>query len=1228
MKTSFSLLCIALTLVVVSVASAQFGQQFGNAPQFGGAIGQSAFRNTSTNLFQGTTGSRVGRLWFETSLADDGLGFNGSYLSLGGKTRIGEDRLDGRYLFEAQIGHSIEEEGGFFSSVGVERVFSIPAARADFSFGVWWDFDGDRQTQFANTLHQVGVSASIKSERFDLIGNGYFPTGVQDNAIGDPNGIEYFFGNSIILEAGTDSALQGFDVTLRLRPKQLAHLNGFVDFGGYGYNSDLVDSFGGGRVRLGFQGARGLLVTVEVNHDNRFNTTGVLQLGWIFGANAGGHGNEYSQQGRDLERTVRNDRIVRFTEDPVLAIDPDTGLAFNVVHVNNNADAGVETGTAETPFATLAAAEANSSPGDIIFVDAGDGTDRNLDQGIVLQDDQRLFGSGAPILLGIQGGQNLLLNHDPDGLTPTISNAGDFAVVTLADDNEVAGINIDASGADFGIFGNGDGATIQQNTVANANIDGFRFAGTGDVTITSNTFNDNGRNGVFLLNQLDTTANISIVNNTANGNILDGIGLLNFDPALLEITNNTTNNNLRHGLSLENYISSTDNPLNILGHTADSNAVSGVVLNGGSGNLNILDSTISNNGATGLLIEDFTTIDPEQIFIGATEGGVSTISGNGALANIAFVLDDPGAQSDVLITGQTLDDGINGITAVVEGFDAAGAAAAGAAPGSDEEDGFRTTLDIDIIDNLSISNNLNNGIGLTALDSGLIRANIANTDPNNPLQIVGNASAGGDGIQLLADGADGQPEAEIQADIDNVFINNSLNIIEVTGAPDLLVATDGIGVDGINNSFIDLDVINSTIGAADGADGLDTQNGIRLNLDNNGSELINLVNIDNVNFFNDIGVSLFTGDQTFTDFTLANSQVRPNGAQSTDGVGSDDAPFVDGTGSIGLFVNADGQATPTGLLNVSLPNSELPNFFATISDGVEDNLTRVTVLNTSIQDFTFEGVDVNTTGDAQLLLTLTGNDISNNGAGNNNDADNDNVFNEQPVAATGNPTELFFFDGVDINAFDDSTISTSISGNTFRDNFERGLSLNTFSTATINAVLENNVFFGNDRGEDGDNTFPPVGVGDAEGFTDGLATAGAFDLEIINNEEFFFRNFESLVFTDGGGAPVMLDGDPLPANSPGIPFPGNTGQDIFGGIVAQGTAELNASLSNNSLQLGPEVLDFAVPPGDLTLGLDGLTNGFGFGFFGIGPGVTQVGTGLAETLFSNEELFFEAEGFQ
>lgn len=1213
MKTSLSLLSIVLTLFLYSVASAQSG------PHYGGAIGESVFRPVSGDLHSQRTGSRAGRVWFETNLADDGLGFNGSYLALGGKRRIGEDRLDGRWLAEAQLGHSIEDNGGFFANVGIERVFSIPAAGADLSVGVFYDYDGDRQTAFANRFHQVGVSAAVKSERFDLIGNGYFPVGVQDNVFGDPNGIEYFFGNSIVLEPGIDSALEGFDVTLRTRPKRLAFANGYVDFGGYGFNSDLVDAFGGGRVRVGFQILRGLVVNVEVNHDNRFGTTGVLGLGWIFGANSSGFGTEYSRLGRDLEQTVRNDRIVRFNQDAVLAIDPDTGLAFNVVHVDNNADPGFETGSAETPFASLQAAQDQSSPGDIIFVNSGDGTDRNQDTGITLQDNQRLFGSGAPVLIGIQGGQNLLLNHSIDGNLPTISNDGGFAVVTLADNNEVAGINIDATGSQFGIFGNGNTAEIRNNIIDGAVLDGIRLAGTGDVTVTENTLTNNGRNGLFLLNQLDQTANITIEDNTATGNLQDGIGLLNYDPASLSLTSNITNNNLRHGLFLENYINSNSIPITIMSHTSDSNAGNGIFLLEGSGSLNIINSTITNNSGSGLLIENWTTTDPELILIGATDGGVSTISGNGAFANLEFILDDPGAQSNVLVTGQSLDNGVRGIAALAEGFD----------PVS----GTRTTLDINIIDNISVSGNLNDGIRLTALDSGLIRSNIGNTPGTMPLQIVNNGFGGGAGISLLADGLNGQPPAEIDANIDNVFINNDLNLIEVTTAPLIDFGTIGINVNGINNSLINLDVTNSTIGAPNGGaapiGGMDVDFGINLNFANNGSELINRVNVDNVTIFADFGVNLFTNQQTFTDFTLANSTLRPNGAQSTDGMRSDDAPFGDAIGSIGVSVTTFGQSVLTGQFqNAVRPNTELTiaNFpLESISDGIEDNLTRVTLVNNSIQDFTFEGVDVITTGDSNVLLDFVNNDISNNGAGFNDDTDNNNVFSD--ITATGNPGELFFFDGVDINAFDDSVISASIVGNTFRDNFERGLSLNTFSSATINAVLDTNVFFGNDRGEDIDNTLPPVGVGTASGPTGPFATAGDFDLEIINNEEFFSRNFETLVFVNGAGVPVMLTGMPLPANSLGIFFQGNTGMDIFGNPVAQGDAELNASLSNNSLQIGPQVLDFAIAPGDLTLGLDGLTNGFGFGFPGIGAGVTQVGSGIAETLFNNEQLFFEAEGF-
>ncbi|MFT5300055.1 MAG: hypothetical protein ACI814_000829 [Mariniblastus sp.] len=1200
MKIRLSLLCIALAIVALSVADAQVVSSLND-----GAFARSGFQQFSGDLLNQRGGGTPGRLWFEANVADKNLGFEGSYLTIGGKSRLFEDRLDGRWLVEAQVHHSIEDEGGLFANVGIERVFSIPAAGADISMGVWYDYNGDRQQNFSHTFHQVGISGAIKTRKWDLLANGYIPTGIQDYSYGDITGANCFVGNQIVLTPGIDSALQGFDVALRFRPKQLAMINGSVDIGGYHYNSDLIDAFAGGRVRVGVQALRGMMVNLEINHDDRFDTTGSLGFGWMTGANASGYGNEYSGLGRDLERTSRADHIAIYNRDVEIAFDPATGAAYNVVHVNNNADPAGQVGTAENPYNTLVAAQNLSAPGDVILVNAGDGTDRNMNTGIILQDDQRLWGSGSSILIPIQDGRFFELCNT--GGAPTISNNGGFAVVTLANNNDVAGINIDGTGAMFGIFGNGNTVSIRDNTISNANNEGIYLANTtGDISIARNNIANNGRNGVFLLNALDTTANILFDSNTVTGNLMDGIQVRNYDPASIMFVNNTTNNNLRHGLYLENYANTTGGGVTVLAHTADGNAGSGLAVNGGSGNFDLLNSNITNNSASnsfsGVIFENWATADPERILVSTTTGGTSTISGNGAFANLSFLLDDPGIHTRAYITNQTLSDGVRGLAARVDGVNGGG---------------VRSTLDIDIIDNIEISRNINDGISLLALDSGLIRARINNTGA--ALQILDNARGGGDGISIIADGINGQPQAEVQAVITNVVINNAVNrIIRPAPLTDIVIATDGIGVDSMNNSLVDIEVTNTTIGAADfgGTLDRDTQTGIRLGFDNNGSELINRVNIDNVTLFSDLGVVLQTGTGTYTDFTLANSTIFPNGAQTVGGR-SDDTPFGDGAGSIGVFISAFGNADPTGNFNVQLPQGET-GFAELVTDGLNDNLTKVQLVNNTIQDFTFEGVDINTFGDAQMLLSLVGNNINNNGAGLNNDVDNNNVYND---IGGVDPNELFFFDGVDINAFDDSTISARIRGNTFTDNFERGLSLNTFNTATINALVDTNVFFGNDRGTDSDATTPIIAAGQTGG---ALNTAGEFSFEAINNEEYYFRSYESPILLNGAGVPITTGGVVIAAPGLGVFFPGNTGFDIFGNVVSQGTADLNLAMSNNSLQLPiPDLQDFAVGGGDFTLGLDGLTNGFGGGF----PGISDVGFGFAETLINSEESFFGTEGF-
>ena len=61
--------------------------------------------------------------------------------------------------------------------------------------------------------------------------------------------------------------------------------------------------------------------------------------------------------------------------------------------------------------------------------------------------------------------------------------------------------------------------------------------------------------------------------------------------------------------------------------------------------------------------------------------------------------------------------------------------------------------------------------------------------------------------------------------------------------------------------------------------------------------------------------------------------------------------------------------------------------------------------------------------DAQMLVDATGNDISNNGAGGSNHPNDNPAF---PLNETANVDELFYYDGLNIDALDDSTISTNI----------------------------------------------------------------------------------------------------------------------------------------------------------------------------------------------------------
>jgi hypothetical protein len=992
MKKRLSLLCIALmTLITIGVTNAQQFGQLGNG--IGG--GQAAFRQVSGDLLQGP--GRPGRLWFEANFADRGLGFENSYFTLGGKTRLFQDFLDGRWLAEGQLHHGIEDDGGFFANVGIERVFSIKPANADISVGAFYDYDGDDQQAFSEGFHQFGISGAIKTPRWDLIGNGYLPVSTDTFTRGDHTGANCFLENRIVLQAGIEAALEGFDVTLRTRPQQLAFANGYIDFGGYHYNSDAIESFAGGRLRAGFQLMNGMMLAAEVNHDERFDTTGVLSIGYTFGAHSSGFGNEYAGLARDLEKFSRNDHIVRFSQDLVVAVDPATGLAYNVIHANNT-QLGAGDGTFESPFADLASVEASSSAGDLIIVHEGDGTDTGYNTGIVLQDRQQLLSGGIPQFINLQDGTRLDVASKIDGGKATLSNAGGNEVIRLANNNVVGNINVDATGANFGIFGDGiEGGSFNGNMIAGATLDGIGLRNiTGDWTFTNNMVSSNLRDGIFIDGAFDPSATFTFANNMVNFNGEDGIHLRNYDAELLTFTENETNNNGRHGIFLENALDSNGNGtiVDINNHTANDNGADGVRISNGSGSLRLVNVTADNNAGTGVTIRNWTTPRPDEfVFIGGD--GTQPISYSGNSVGIDVQLLGDGLESNVVITQATVDNNGRGILATASGSD--------------------SILNLDILDMPSISGSATEAIRFDVSDGATINNNTINSDENTPMELVGNNVNGESTISYTLSGETGDM-SQINSIVRNV------NIAAVSGA------ASGIGVNGDGDSRIRLAVSDSTINA---------QTGVNVALDNNQNGQVNELFFDELVVQSDVNMNFDLEAGTFTDISVTNSLLESNGINPADGEAlsrltpEDYTPFTDGLGATGIVVTADGGGTVGNL--------------------AFDSFTRVNISNNQINDKTFQGVSILATGDAQMLLNIVSNEISRNGPGQNDDPDNDFTF-AGPDDGAVDPNNEFFHNGLEITATELSTISGRIINNAFVDNFDRAIQIGTLGFNNLGAV--------------------------------------------------------------------------------------------------------------------------------------------------------------------------------
>jgi hypothetical protein len=440
-----------------SIGLAQTGQT-AMAPA-GGIVNRAAtgFRDLNEN--------GPGIFYYGINAADRGLGYRGSYMTLGGFVPLAEDDLGGFWATDLR-GH-LSEYGGFFSNVGAVRKQFIGGTLL--GVGVYWDYDGD-MNQYPDTVipgvstsytfpggqtyNQVGVSGEWLTDYGNLRSNGYIPVGSTAQLLGP------FVGNSILCVNGINAALGGADLEVGAYIPGLADWAGMISVGGYALGNtayqfpggaDAVPWFGGVYTRLDMTFVENWDFSLQYNNDSYFESTGFARLSYRMGGSRRRNVPDQAEQ-----PMMRNEHIVRAYQAPVEATNPNNldaagnPLPWRVYHVDNSA-AGGGNGTAEAPFQTLTAAEAAAgSAFDIVYVHVGNSLTNPYITPLAgysfAANNQYLVGEGTTLRIPtVTCGLKSLQFSDTPNLYPVVTNPAGTAINVDQPGTRVAHLRVSSS---------------------------------------------------------------------------------------------------------------------------------------------------------------------------------------------------------------------------------------------------------------------------------------------------------------------------------------------------------------------------------------------------------------------------------------------------------------------------------------------------------------------------------------------------------------------------------------------------------------------------------------------------------------------------------------------------------------------------------------------------------------------------------------------------------------
>ncbi len=932
-----------------------------------------------------------------------------------GKTAFGLNKtfIFDRFALFGDGSYRIDDEGSSSASAGggVRFLYQDWFSGTDRIAGASFWYDGD---DLGHVYEQFGVSLESLGDRWDFRLGVNIPVGEKEIPGAKafvPNTFR-FHGNNLVMDTAQyrESAMTVVDAEAALR---LGQYNIWAFVGGYYLDGGGKQAAGG---KGGFRGyvARDLSLSLTVSNDPVFDTAVVFGLTWFFDLTNRGRAqmSPTSIVDRLREPVHRNDYVAvwKRTEQIAEPLTAPDGSALFFVHVDSAAPAGGN-GTFESPYATLAAAQAGSNAGNYIFLHSGSVFSG---QSITLKETQRLLGDGIAGGHQVQTAQlGTVTLPSTAGAIPVIQNAPG-AAVTLASNNLVSGLIIDGGAQGIVAPAGTSNNTVDRVGVQNTTGVALDFQGAGGTTTVDEFFYNGGAVGAGGIRFAGLTGTAAVSNSALSG----GAG---------------------PGLSVEN----SSGSVTVTNTTIDDTGGAGVSINGGSANVAFTGKITQANNAAAVSVAGghtgtvtFTPATAGDNVIEATNGtGIQLNNANGAYTFGKIALNGGDAGIDIVNSSGDITFQSGTITNPAGTAVTVNGGAANVAIGA------------------TIANNADHSVVVTGITGGEIDFNGAITDTGQGVLV--NNNTGGvvyfAGDLTLNTGANdavtltnntGAIVALSDLDINTTsgrgFVATGGGTIAVVGPNATITTTtgsglnlngvvvhaagmafDSISVNGAANGILLADVTGGTIsvgagGAAAGdggtlanttGDAVSAANvaGLSLkymNITNAGGDGVDATNVASLTL-NNMSITGATGDGVHLAHNGAAASTVNVTANTISGFGGQGIELAatgagtmtlnltnntlsGATGADSILLNVNDAATQ---VNLTIADNNVNNgagFSALALNATGAGAKTVTMLmdgNNFVNDSAAATVAINDTGAVTLNSTVTDNTFTNNGAG-------------------------------------------------------------------------------------------------------------------------------------------------------------------------------------------------------------------------------------------------------